>query len=83
VSFKFAEEDGIKSEFFKPILANFNDSNWAYLSWMKFVVILMVCNGGNDVMNIEEDTVQARLMKLVTEQQIVNDASKAEKIIDF
>ena len=34
---------------------------------MKFVVILMVCNGGNDVMNIEEDTVQARLMKLVTE----------------
>ena len=29
VSFKFAEEDNIKSEFFKPILANFNETNWA------------------------------------------------------
>ena len=45
----------------------------------------MVCNGGHDAMNVEEaeDTVQARLTKLVTDQQIFQDMSKAERIIDF
>ena len=68
-----------------PIFDNFNGSNWDSLSWAKFVVILMVCNGGHDAMNVEgaEDTVQARLMKLVTDQQIFSDTSKAERIIDF
>ena len=75
----------MKDQFLQPIFENFNASNWASLSWMKFVVILMVCNGGNDVMNVDgqEETVQARLMKLVTDQQTFTDVNKAEKIIDF
>ena len=37
------------------------------------------------MMNVDgyEDTVQARLMKLVTDQQIFADVNKAERIIDF
>ena len=86
VSYNFAEEESIKDQFLKPIFENFNTSSWDSVSWTKFVIILMVCNGGsNETMNIDEyeDTVQDRLMKLVTDQQVFTDVTKAERIIDF
>lgn len=48
--------------------------------------MVLVCNGGsNHIINVDEmqDTVQTRLMRLVTDQQVFLNPTYAEKIIDF
>ena len=48
--------------------------------------MVLICNGGShSLLKVGEmqETVQTRLMRLVTDQQILLNASQAENILDF
>jgi hypothetical protein len=48
--------------------------------------MVLICNGGShSLLNVGEmqETVQDRLMRLVTDQQILLNAGQAEKLLDF
>ena len=55
----------------EPIIAKFDEESWGHLAWIKFVLIIIVCNGGNsNVLKVsaKEESVQDRLIRLVTDQ---------------
>ena len=36
----------VLTNFLSPVLQNFKENDWKHASWTKFVLILVVCNGG-------------------------------------
>ena len=38
--------NGVMARFLEPVLQNFNTERWQHAAWTKFVLILIVCNGG-------------------------------------
>ena len=41
------EADDHIAKFLEPVLANFDEQKWAKPAWIKFIMIIVVCNGGN------------------------------------
>ena len=66
------QKDNIHT-FLKPILANFEEQSWSSTAWTKFVMLIIVCNGGTEnvaQVSDQDETLQDRLVNLVTGQQI-------------
>jgi hypothetical protein len=63
--------DLLNQRLLDPVFAEFEAEHWRNPCWAKFVVMVLICNGGsNGLLNIGElqETVQTRLMKLVADQ---------------
>lgn len=59
---------------------------WSSLPWIKFVVFLMVCNGGsNHILSVGEveETVQSRMIRLMIDTRDLQNPLSVDKIIDF
>jgi len=80
------QDDFINSKLLNPVFDQFDKEDWSNVNWSKFVIMVLVCNGGtNHMLNVNEieETVQNRLMRLVTDHQVLSNPSNAEKLIDF
>ena len=71
VSLELSGDDiDIIGRFLDPILKSFDTQSWSHLSFIKFVMVIVVCNGGNsNAMSVsdKDETVQDRLIRLVTD----------------
>ena len=75
------------NKFLEPVLDNFAAQRWQHAAWTKFVLILLVCNGGTSAvthLGSQEESVQDRLVCIVTEQHLgAGESSHADRLIDL
>ena len=73
VSFDTDEQEGWVQKFIEPIFDHLDGENWSCVRFAKFVLILLICNGGaNQLINVGDmmnENVQGRFMRFVMDKQ--------------